>query len=237
MRCHGGPTSAAHPFLQPDFQFFTSRGFGILDVNYRGSSGYGRPYRESLKGNWGIYDTQDCIAAARYLVDRGEIDPDRLIMRGGSAGGFTSLCVLTVHDLFKAGAIYYGIADAEKLVKTSHKFESGYLHHLIGSYPDERQLYIDRSPIYHTDGLSCPLIVFQGMEDKVVPPSQSETLVKVLNEKKLPHAFLTFPGEGHGFRRSTSVKRSLEAELSFYAQIFGFDLADSLEAITISNLA
>ncbi len=236
VRCHGGPTSAAHPFLQPTFQYFTSRGFGILDVNYRGSSGYGRSYREALKGKWGIFDTQDCITAALYLVDRGDADPKRLIMRGGSAGGWTTLCALTFHDLFKAGAIYYGIADAEKLAKTTHKFEADYLEYLIGPYPDERQLYVKRSPIHHTDSISCPLIVFQGLDDNVVPPSQAETLVKALNEKKLPHAYLTFPGEGHGFRRSDSIKRSLEAELSFYAQLFGFDLADPFEAITISYL-
>ncbi len=237
VRCHGGPTSGAHPFLQLEFQYFTSRGFGILDVNYRGSSGYGRSYREALKEQWGLYDTLDCLAAARDLVNRGEADPKRLIMRGGSAGGWTTLCALTFHDLFNAGAVYYAVADAEKLAKTSHKFESGYLQYLIGPYPAERQLYLDRSPIHHTQGLSSPLIVFQGMQDKIVPPSQSEALIEALREKNLPYAYLTFPGEGHGFRQAESIKRSLEAELSFYAQIFGFDLADSLEAITISNLA
>jgi len=236
VRCHGGPTSASHPFLQPTFQYFTSRGFGILDVNYRGSSGYGRFYREALKGKWGIYDTQDCIAAALYLVDRGEADPKRLIMRGGSAGGWTTLCALTFHDLFKAGAIYYGIADAEKLAKTTHKFEANYLEYLIGPYPDESQLYIERSPIHHTDSISCPLIVFQGLDDKVVPPSQAKNLVKTLREKKLPHAYLTFSGEGHGFRLAESTKRSLEAELSFYAQIFAFDLSDPFDMITIPYL-
>jgi dipeptidyl aminopeptidase/acylaminoacyl peptidase len=205
-------------------------------VNYRGSSGYGRSYREALKEKWGIYDTQDCIAAAHYLIENGKADPNRLIMRGGSAGGWTTLCALTFHDLFKAGAAYYGIADAEKLAKTSHKFEIGYLQYLIGPYPDEKQRYLDRSPIHHTEGISCPLIMFQGLDDKVVPPSQAEILVKTLDGKKLPYAYLSFPGEGHGFRRSENIKRSLEAELSFYAQIFGFDLADPIEAITISYL-
>jgi dipeptidyl aminopeptidase/acylaminoacyl peptidase len=236
VRCHGGPTSAAHPFLQPTFQYFTSRGFGILDVNYRGSSGYGRSYREALKGKWGIYDTQDCVAAALFLVDRKEVDPERLIMRGASAGGWTTLCALTFHDLFNAGAVFYGVSDAEMLAKTTHKFEMGYFQYLIGPYPDERQLYIERSPIHHTDGISCPLIVFQGLDDKVVPPSQAEALVKSLQDNKLPHAYLTFPGESHGFRRSDSIKSSLEAELSFYAQLFGFDLADPIEAIKISYL-
>jgi dipeptidyl aminopeptidase/acylaminoacyl peptidase len=237
VRCHGGPTSAAHPFLQPEFLFFTSRGFGVLDVNYRGSSGYGRSYREALRGQWGHVDTEDCLAAARCLIDRGETDPGRQIMRGSSAGGWTTLCALTFHNLFRAGAVYYAVADAERLVNASPKFESCYVQYLIGPYPAERQLYLDRSPIHHTQELSSPLIVFQGMRDKIVPPSQSETLIEALREKKLPYAYLTFPNEGHGFRRAESLKRSLEAELSFYAQIFGFVLADSLEAVTISNLA
>ncbi len=236
VRSHGGPTSSARPYLQFEIQYFTSRGIAFVDVNYRGSTGYGRTYREKLKGKWGIVDAVDCVNAARFLVQRGDVDGSRLMKRGGSAGGWTTVCALTYHDVFQAGASYYGIADAEALTRVTHKFEERYLDSLIGPYPQEKALYQERSPIHHTQQLSCPVILFQGSEDKVVPPVQSEAMIEALEAKGLPYAYLFFEGEGHGFRLAETVRRSLEAEIYFYAHIFGFDLAEPVEPIEIHNL-
>lgn len=234
--CHGGPTGAASAALRLAYQFWTSRGFAICDVDYGGSTGYGRAYRDSLKGQWGVVDVEDCIAAADHLVDAGLADPDRLIVRGGSAGGYTVLCALTFHDRFKAGASSYGIGDLELLAGDTHKFESRYLDSLVGAYPDEADVYRARSPIHHTEKLNCPVIFFQGLEDKVVPPNQAETMVSALKAKGLPVAYLTFDGEGHGFRAAETQIRVLLSELAFYAAIFNFEPADTLPPLQIANL-
>jgi dipeptidyl aminopeptidase/acylaminoacyl peptidase len=233
---HGGPTSAASTSLQYSVQYWTSRGLAVLDVNYRGSSGYGRAYRELLKGGWGIVDVDDCVNGARYLAETGQVDGNRLAIRGGSAGGYTTLCALTFRDTFKAGASHYGISDLEALAKDTHKFESRYLDGLIGPYPERRDLYIERSPIYFTERLACPMILFQGLEDKVVPPNQAEMMVEAVRAKGLPVAYLAFEGEQHGFRKAENIKRVLEAELYFYSKIFGFALADDVEPVQIDNL-
>jgi len=219
---HGGPTGSASPAYTATVQFWTTRGFAVVDVNYRGSAGYGRAYRRLLDGLWGIADVEDCVAAARTLVERGEVDGERLAIRGGSAGGYTTLCALTFHDVFKAGASYYGIADAELLAAETHKFESRYTDGLIAPYPEGREVYLERSPIHHLDRLSCPVILFQGLDDRVVPPSQAETMVAALKELELPHEYLAFEGEGHGFRKAETIVRALEAELSFYGEVLGF---------------
>jgi len=232
---HGGPTSAASSALSLGIQYWTSRGISVLDVNYGGSTGYGREYRDRLKGQWGIVDVDDCVNGALYLVKKGKADSERLIIRGGSAGGYTTLSALTFRNTFKAGASYYGIGDLETLTKDTHKFESRYLDNLVGPYPERRDLYKERSPINSVDRLSCPVIFFQGLEDKVVPPDQAEKMVTALRAKGLPVAYVTFEGEQHGFRRAENIKRSLEAELYFYSQIFGFELADPVEQVLIEN--
>jgi dipeptidyl aminopeptidase/acylaminoacyl peptidase len=233
---HGGPTSASSSSLKYAVQYWTSRGISVLDVNYGGSSGYGRSYRERLKGRWGIVDVDDCVNGARYLVERGDIDGNRLVIRGGSAGGYTTLCALTFRSFFRVGASHYGISDLEALARDTHKFESRYLDSLIGPYPERRDLYAERSPIHFTDRLACPMILFQGLEDKVVPPNQAEKMVEAVRAKKLPVAYLTFEGEQHGFRKAENIKRVLEAELYFYSKVFGFDLADPVEPVKIDNL-
>src|SRR5687767_3284491 len=233
---HGGPTSSTASSLKYSIQYWTSRGIAVLDVNYGGSSGYGRVYRQRLNNNWGIVDVDDCVSGARNLVERGEVDGNRLAIRGGSAGGYTTLCALTFRDTFKAGASHYGISDLEALAKDTHKFESRYLDRLIGPYPERRDLYVDRSPIHFTDQLSCPMILFQGLDDKVVPPNQAEKMVQAVRAKKLPVAYLTFEGEQHGFRKAENIKRVLEAELYFYSKVFGFELADPVEPVQIENL-
>ena len=233
---HGGPTSSSSASLKYSIQYWTSRGIAVLDVNYGGSSGYGREYRERLKGKWGIVDVDDCVNGARYLVERGFVDGNRLAIRGGSAGGYTTLCALTFRDAFKAGASHYGISDLEALARDTHKFESRYLDGLIGPYPERRDLYVERSPIHFTDRLSCPMILFQGLEDKVVPPNQAEKMVEAVRAKKLPVAYLTFEGEQHGFRKAENIKRVLEAELYFYSKVFGFELADPVDPVKIENL-
>jgi dipeptidyl aminopeptidase/acylaminoacyl peptidase len=232
---HGGPTSATSTSLRYAIQYWTSRGIAVLDVNYGGSSGYGRKYRERLKGRWGIVDVDDCVNGARYLVEHGEVDGNRLAIRGGSAGGYTTLCALTFRDTFKAGASHYGISDLEALAKDTHKFESRYLEGLIGPYPERRDIYVERSPIHFTDRLACPMILFQGLEDKIVPPNQAEKMVEAVRGKGLPVAYLTFAGEQHGFRKAENIKRVLEAELYFYSKVFGFDLADPVEPVRIEN--
>jgi len=233
---HGGPTSSSSASLKYSIQYWTSRGIAVLDVNYGGSSGYGRAYRERLNGRWGIVDVDDCANGARYLVERGEVDGNRLAIRGGSAGGYTTLCALTFRNVFKAGASHYGISDLEALVKDTHKFESRYCDRLIGPYPERRDIYAARSPIHFTEKLNCPMIIFQGLEDKVVPPNQAEIMVEAVRAKKLPVAYLTFEGEQHGFRKAENIKRVLEAELYFYSKVFGFELADPVEPVEIENL-
>jgi dipeptidyl aminopeptidase/acylaminoacyl peptidase len=220
---HGGPTAAASSGLNLALQFWTSRGFAVLDVNYRGSTGYGRAYRDALDGGWGIADVQDCAAGARYLVENQRVDGARLAIRGGSAGGYTTLAALAFTDVFRAGASYYGVSDLETLARDTHKFESRYLDSLIGPYPERRDLYVQRSPINHADRLSCPVIFFQGLEDKVVPPDQAERMVAVLRGKGLPVEYVAFPHEQHGFRRAETIARALEAELGFYTRVFRLD--------------
>lgn len=233
---HGGPTGAASTVLSWDVQYFTSRGLAVVDVNYGGSSGYGRAYRQRLNGQWGVVDLDDCVNAALYLTKKGKVDRDRLAIRGGSAGGYTTLCAITFRDVFKAGASYFGLSDLEPFVKDTHKFESRYLDRLIGPYPERQDLYRKRSPIHYVDRISCPTIFFQGLEDKVVPPSQAQVMVDALRARKLPVAYLAFEGEQHGFRKATSIKRSLESELYFYSKIFRFKLADPVEPVHIENL-
>ncbi|HKP46937.1 MAG TPA: S9 family peptidase [Pyrinomonadaceae bacterium] len=234
---HGGPTAAASTTKNLIIQYWTSRGIGVLDVNYGGSTGFGREYRNRLQGKWGIVDVDDCINGARYLVARGDADSDRLMISGGSAGGYTTLCALTFRNLFKAGASYYGVSDAEALDEDTHKFESRYSNGLIGPYPEARQLYYDRSPIHFVDRLSCPVIFFQGLEDKVVPPNQAEKMVAALQEKGIPVAYVPFAGEQHGFRQAQNIKRALDGEFYFYSKVFGFEPAETLEPVEIQNLS
>ncbi|MGE0067834.1 MAG: prolyl oligopeptidase family serine peptidase, partial [Solirubrobacterales bacterium] len=236
VQSHGGPTSHATPALDSEFSFWTSRGFGVVDVNYRGSSGYGRAYRDRLRGEWGIVDTEDCVAAALHLAATSEADGARLTIRGGSAGGYATLCALVFHDEFAAGASYYGVADTETLARDTHKFESRYLDGLIGPYPERADLYRERSPINYVEALRSPVILFQGLEDEVVPPNQAEAMVAALARNGVPHAYLAFAGEQHGFRKAETEIRCLEAELYFYGRILGFAPADDLEPIEIDCL-
>jgi len=233
---HGGPTGATAAALDPGIQFWTSRGFAVLDVNYRGSTGYGRAYRRLLEGAWGIADVEDCVHGARHLAAAGRVDGARLAIRGRSAGGYTVLAALTFHDAFSAGASYYGIGDLEALARDTHKFESRYLDWLVGPYPQCAQRYRERSPIHHVQRLSCPVIFFQGLEDAVVPPNQAEAMRDALRAKGIPVACLMFEGEQHGFRRAATIVRALEAELSFYGRVFGFEPAGSIEPVAIENL-
>jgi len=233
---HGGPTSASEVGLKLSIQYWTSRGFAVLDVNYRGSTGYGRDYRRQLNGKWGVYDVDDCVYGARFLADRNEIDGSRLIIMGGSAGGYTTLCALTFRSEFKAGASYYGIGDLETLARDTHKFESRYLDSMVGPYPERKDIYKERSPIHYVDRLDSPVIFFQGLDDKVVLPNQAETMVAAVRAKGLPVAYVPFGGEGHGFRRAENIKRSIDAELYFYSRIFGFKPADDIEPVRIDNL-
>jgi dipeptidyl aminopeptidase/acylaminoacyl peptidase len=236
VKSHGGPTASTSANFNPGIQYWTSRGIAVLDVNYGGSTGYGREYRERLKGNWGIVDIDDCVNGAKYLVDRGLVDGDRLCIDGGSAGGYTTLAALTFRNVFKAGASYYGVSDLAALAKDTHKFESRYLDGLIGPYPEREDLYAERSPIHHVDQLSCPVIFFQGDEDKIVPPNQAEMMVDALKAKGLPVAYVLYEGEQHGFRKAENIKRSLDGELYFYAKVFGFHSADTIDPIAIENL-
>jgi dipeptidyl aminopeptidase/acylaminoacyl peptidase len=236
VESHGGPTSAATTAMSLGIQYWTSRGIAVLDVNYGGSTGFGRAYRQRLKDKWGIVDVDDCANGARYLVAQGEADGDRLMITGGSAGGYTTLCALTFRDTFNAGASHYGVSDAEALAKETHKFESRYLDGLMGPYPERQDIYKARSPINFTDELSCPVIFFQGLEDKVVPPNQAETMVAALRAKGIPVAYISFAGEQHGFRQAKNIKRALDGELYFYSRVFGFELAEAVEAVEIDNL-
>ncbi len=224
---HGGPTGATSDVLDPKIQFWTSRGFAVLDVNYSGSTGYGRAYRERLNGQWGIADVDDVVGGATAMVAAGKADPARLIIRGGSAGGYTTLAALTFHQTFKAGASYYGISDLEVLQQDTHKFESRYNESLIGPYPAARDLYVERSPIHFTDRLSCPIILFQGLDDKVVPPNQSQMMADAVRKKGLKVRYVTFEGEQHGFRKAENIIRALDEELAFYRDVFGIFLEDA----------
>jgi dipeptidyl aminopeptidase/acylaminoacyl peptidase len=236
VESHGGPTAATSTVFSLQTQFWTSRGFAVLDVNYGGSSGYGREYRERLRGQWGVVDVDDCVNGAKYLVQRGLADSNRLAIRGGSAGGYTTLSALAFRDTFKAGASHFGVSDLTIFVHDTHKFESRYLFSLVGPYPERKDLYYERSPINYTDDLSCPIIFFQGLEDKIVPPNQAEKMVEALRAKNVPVAYLPFEGEQHGFRRAENIKRALEAELYFYSKVFAFEMPDSVEPVTIENL-
>jgi dipeptidyl aminopeptidase/acylaminoacyl peptidase len=217
VRSHGGPTAAASSTLDWKIQYWTSRGFAILDVDYGGSSGYGRAYRQRLQGQWGIVDVCDCVNGAKFLAQQGHVDAKRLAISGGSAGGYTTLCALTFHNTFKTGASYYGVSDLEALARDTHKFESHYLDGLIGPYPERLRLYQERSPIHFANQLSVPIAFFQGAEDAIVPPSQAEAMAQALKDKGLPFVYLLFEGEQHGFRRSQNIKRALDAELYFYS--------------------
>ncbi|MDH4269376.1 MAG: S9 family peptidase, partial [Dehalococcoidia bacterium] len=233
---HGGPTGATSSEFNLMIQYWTSRGFAVTDVNYGGSSGYGRAYRQRLNGQWGIVDVDDCVNCAQYLIKRGEVDADRVAIRGSSAGGYTTLAALTSSKVFKAGASYYGVSDLEALARDTHKLESHYLDRLIGPYPARRELYRERSPINFVEGLSCPVIFFQGNEDRVVSPNQAEKMVDALRQKGMPVAYLLFEGEQHGFRRAQNIKRALDAELYFYSKIFRFPLPEPVEPVPIENL-
>jgi len=223
VKSHGGPTAATSSALDPRIQYWTSRGFVVADVNYGGSTGYGRPYRDRLERQWGIVDVEDCVAVARSLAADGLVDERRMAISGGSAGGYTTLCALTFHDIFSAGASHYGIGDLESLARDTHKFESRYTDWLVGPLPAERARYVERSPIHHHDRLDCPVIFFQGLEDRVVPPNQAEAMVAVLAERGITHAYVPFEGEQHGFRRAENIRTALDGELYFYSKIFGFE--------------
>ncbi|MES2127806.1 MAG: prolyl oligopeptidase family serine peptidase [Pseudomonadota bacterium] len=233
---HGGPTGMATNTLKLATQFWTSRGFAVLDVNYRGSTGFGRSYRDALKGQWGVFDVEDCVAGAHFLATRGMVDADRLIIRGGSAGGFTTLCALAFHDVFKVGASYYGVSDLKALDSDSHKFESHYNEYLIAAAPAAEALYLERSPIHHAGKLTRPMIFFQGLDDKVVPPPQSEVMVEALRANGAPVAYITLEGEGHGFRKADSIIRTLEGELYFYQRVFGLTAPGQAAPFEIDNL-
>ncbi len=233
---HGGPTSSAHTFLSLWIQYWTSRGLAVVDVNYGGSSGYGRSYRNLLQGQWGVIDVEDCVQAAVALANQSRADGNRLLIRGSSAGGFTTLSALAFYRVFAAAASYYGVADIEPLAQTTHKFEAGYFDWLIGPYPQAKTLYAARSPIHHLERFVTPVILFQGEEDRVVPPAQSASLAAALEARRVPHVLLTFPGEGHGFRNADNIRACYQAELSFYAQVLGFPLGERLPPVPVRHL-
>ncbi|HSI60566.1 MAG TPA: prolyl oligopeptidase family serine peptidase [Ideonella sp.] len=232
---HGGPTGLSTTTLRLALQYWTSRGFAVLDVNYGGSTGFGRPYRDSLALQWGVVDVEDCVAGARYAAEQGLADPQRMAIRGSSAGGLTVLSALIWHDVFKAGASHYGVSDLAALDADTHKFESRYTAWLVAPPEDRERVYAERSPRAHVDRLRQPVIFFQGLDDKVVPPAQSEVMVAALKAGGVPVAYLSFEGEGHGFRRLETIQATLEAELSFYAQVFGFEPAGELAPVAIAN--
>jgi dipeptidyl aminopeptidase/acylaminoacyl peptidase len=236
VKSHGGPTGGTSTVFGLNIQYWTSRGFAVVDVDYGGSAGYGRDYRERLKGQWGIVDVDDCVNAARYLASSGKADPRRMAITGGSAGGYTTLCALTFRDVFQAGASHYGVSDAEALATDTHKFESRYLDGLMGPYPQARDVYVARSPIHFTHQLNCALILFQGADDRVVPPDQSRKMFEAARARELPTAYIEFEGEQHGFRQSQNIKRALDGELYFYSKVFKFNLADQVEPVQIENL-
>ena len=232
---HGGPTANASAALSYHTQYWTSRGFAVVDVDYGGSTGYGRAYRQRLRGEWGVVDLDDCVNAARYLVSTGRADPHALLIHGGSAGGYTTLCALTFRTDFRAGASYFGVGDLSALAKDTHKFESRYLDGLLGPWPEARETYEARSPIFHTELMATPMIIFQGLEDQVVPVNQAEMMVSALAGKGVAYAYIAYEGEQHGFRQAKNIRRSVEAELSFYAQVLGFVPAGDIEPVSIEN--
>ncbi|SEQ74137.1 prolyl oligopeptidase family serine peptidase [Microlunatus flavus] len=234
---HGGPTSQSPAVFTLSIQYWTTRGFAVLDVNYGGSTGYGRPYRERLKPRWGVVDVEDCANGALAMVEQGLADRRRLAVKGGSAGGYTTLRALTATEVFTAGISSYGIGDLEVLARDTHKFESRYLDGLVGPYPEARDVYVERSPIHHVDRLSSPILLLQGLEDKVVPPNQAEAMADAARAKGLPVALILFEGEGHGFRRSETIVASYEAQTSFLAQVFGFTPADDIPVLAVENLS
>ena len=236
VTCHGGPTGVATMQLDLWTQYWTSRGIAVLDVNYGGSTGYGRDYRERLVGEWGVVDVDDSTNGALYLVDRGDVDAERLIISGGSAGGYTALAAMTFRDVFKAGASHFGVSDLEALLDGIHKFDTHSLMGLVGPYPLYRRRYVERSPINYVEQLSCPVIFFQGSDDTIVPADQSEMMFEVLRKRGVPTAYLAFEGEAHGFVQAENIRRTLEAELYFYSRVFGFELADPVEPVHIENL-
>jgi dipeptidyl aminopeptidase/acylaminoacyl peptidase len=236
VQAHGGPTAEASGAFSLSIQYWTSRGFAVVDVDYGGSSGYGRAYRQLLDGQWGIVDVEDVIAAAKHLADAGRVDAKRIAIHGGSAGGFTVLAALSQSDVFSAGGDFYGVADLEALARDTHKFESRYLDGLIGPWPEAKAVYDARSPINHLDGFTAPLLILQGAEDPVVPPNQAHMIRDALRAKRVPVAYLEFPGEGHGFRRAENIIRAKEAELTFYGRVFGFEPADRMPPLEIENL-
>ncbi|MFN8590009.1 MAG: S9 family peptidase [Thermomicrobiales bacterium] len=235
VQSHGGPTGATSTALSLPIQFWTSRGFAVIDVNYGGSTGYGRAYHQRLDDAWGIVDVDDHVNAGKYLIAQGKVDPERTAIRGWSASGYTTLATLAFRDFFRAGASHFGISDLETMTTDTHKFESRYLDRLIGPYPDRRDIYMARSPIHHLEGFTRPLALFQGTEDTVVPPDQAEKLYDVMNERGLPVAMVLFEGEGHGFRRAENIRRALEGELDFYGQVFAFAPAGEIEPVEIAN--
>jgi dienelactone hydrolase len=236
VRSHGGPTGLASDAWNADVQFWTSRGFAVVDVNYSGSAGFGRAYRNRLWGQWGVLDVADCVAAVRAVVSAHLADPARVAIAGGSAGGYTTLQALATTDVFAAGVSSYGIGDLELLARDTHKFESGYLDRLVGPYPDQRDLYVARSPIHHLDALHTPMLILQGTDDAVVPPAQAEAMAQAVRTRRLPLALRLFPGEGHGFRKVATRRAALAAQLSFFGQLFGFTPADDIDTLTIENL-
>ncbi len=231
---HGGPTSAATRALRLLQRFWTSRGFAVVDVDYRGSTGYGRRYRNLLQGNWCRTDVDDAVAAARHLADRGDVDGDRMMIRGGSSGGTTTLLALAHHDVFATGTNLFGVADLVALLSDDHKFESQYSVSLVAPWPEGADVYAERSPINHVDAISRPLLVLQGSEDPVVPPAHSEKIVEAMQRNGIPVGYLVFDGEGHGFRRAESIVRSVEAELWFYGHVLGFEPADDIEPVPVA---
>lgn len=236
VHVHGGPTSTARPVLSLHTQYWTSRGIAFVDVNYGGSAGYGRAYRERLNGNWGVTDVEDCVHAARYLAALGLADPERTVIAGGSAGGYTTLCAMAFTDVFRAGASHFGLSDLSVFVNDTHKFESRYLDRLVGPWPERRDLYQARSALAHAERITRPIIFFQGLDDRIVPPNQAERLVDVMRRRGIPVAYLGFEGEQHGFRMAASIRRVLQAELYFYGRVLGFQPADEIEPVEISNL-
>ncbi|MGH0034752.1 MAG: prolyl oligopeptidase family serine peptidase [Myxococcota bacterium] len=233
VKGHGGPTAATAPVLDLRIQYWTSRGFAVVDVNYGGSTGYGRSYRERLRGQWGVVDVEDCVAAAQGLAASGRVDAERMAISGGSAGGYTVLCALTFHDVFAAGASHYGIGDLKALARDTHKFESRYTDSLVAPYPEGKAIYEERSPLRHAEGLRCPVIFFQGLEDRVVPPNQAEAMVAALARRGIPHAYVAFPGEQHGFRKAENIRTALDGELYFYSRVFGFEVEERPDAVEI----
>jgi dipeptidyl aminopeptidase/acylaminoacyl peptidase len=233
---HGGPTAHSATPLQLSVQFFTSRGMAVVDLNYGGSTGYGREYRDRLRGRWGEVDVDDSAAVVRYLAARGDVDPTRVEITGGSAGGYTTLLALAIRDEFTSGTSYYGVADLVTFHGETHKFESHYDEYLVGPWPAAKDVYRDRSPVAHADSISRPLLLLQGLDDKVVPPAQAEVIVDALKARGVPYAYIAFEGEGHGFRKAENVRRALATHFSFLAQMFGFEPADELVPLEIENL-